>query len=77
MFVLDPSFLLNHKKLLSWLSLVFSQLVNHFEPVIEAVEMVLGSACSCLCIKHMANSFIPLVQASDELNIPSSNVSKT
>lgn len=39
--------------------------------------MVLGSACSCLHIKHMENSFTPLVQAPAKFNIPPSNVSKT
>lgn len=56
--------------------LSFLSIGEPFEPVTEAAEMVLGSACSCLHIKHMENSFTPLVQASAEFNIPSSNVSK-
>lgn len=66
---------LNHKERLFQLSLIFSLLVTHFEPVREVVEMVLGSACS-FHIKHMVNLFTPSLQTSAELSIPSSNLSK-
>lgn len=51
--------------------------MNHFEPVRRAVEMALGRTYSSFHIRFLVNSFTPLVQASVEFNIPSSNLSKT
>lgn len=58
--------------------------VIHFLPVGEPFWTSYRSCWNgfrkCLflsCIKHMASSFTPLVQASAEFNIPSSNSSKT
>lgn len=75
--VLDPSFLLNHGLTAAVVVLAYSQLGSHFKPVREAVEMVSGNAWSCFHREHMATSFTPLMQTSEEFNIPSPHMPKT